>query len=337
MQGREYRIPHKIIRKLKEEEGASAVIIALTFTALLLVAALVIDYGMAQYRTGEMQNASDAASLAAARYLPVPVTDTAKILLAKDIAIEYAQKNGFSELTYEHIVLSDMVNDQYTSIQVTLNLQEKTHFSSVLGFEYFTLTRSAVAKVAPCETITGAVPFAVKQSVIETHIENGYTTGIALKFGGGSGTTGDFGVIDLDGVNGGGANDIERWILDGYFPPITAGEDLYRVETGNMAEPIDAAVNDRYHACTHYPENGGCNKDLFDAECSRILKIPIVNFVDSKQLIITGFAAFILEPTTEYGYVYGSLIELTIPGIASVNIGSGTPGDYGLYATILTE
>ncbi|MHB1455139.1 MAG: TadE/TadG family type IV pilus assembly protein [Saccharofermentanales bacterium] len=59
------KLTQSLRRFRSEEKGSSIVIIALTFTILSVAAALVIDLGLAYYRTAELENASDAAVLAA--------------------------------------------------------------------------------------------------------------------------------------------------------------------------------------------------------------------------------------------------------------------------------
>jgi Flp pilus assembly protein TadG len=326
-----------IIRLKSEERGSTIVIIALAFTLLSVAAALVIDLGTAYYRTAELENATDAAALAAGQLLPVETTDTIKIYQIKHEAIEYAAKNGVTGLDADDVLLHGEVNGYYTRITVSVSATVDTNFAKVIGINALDITRSSKVKITPSFKVNGAVPFAIKKNVLDYCIENGQTEHIALKFGGGSGITGDYGVIDLDGVKSGGANDVELWINYGYTAQLNSGDALYPVEPGTMVGLIETAVIARYNACTHYPTEGGCTADHFASDCSRIMTVPVVVAHPNKYVQIVGFASFVLEPIQESGYVYGSLVHKTNPGIASTTMEFGDDGDYWLYSLILTD
>jgi len=327
----------KIFKIAKSENGSTVVIVALSFTLLLMVTAVVIDLGTAYSRTAELQNASDSASLAAAQLLPVGTEDIFGILEIKDVAVVYAKKNGIENVSHDNVILGDVINGVYTSVSVVLNQRIDTKLSNFIGLDFLDLSRDSKAIIAPTERVYGAVPFAVRKNVIEGHIENGVTTNIALKFGGGSGTKGDYGVIDLDGVQGGGANDVEMWLNFGYTSQLIAGEDLYPIEPGNMSGPINKAVQNRYDQCTHFPDEGGCNVHQFVPGCPRVMTVPVVEDVDKKKVKIVGFAAFVLEPIFDKDFVYGSFIKINTGGVASDLIQVGDDLDYGFYNVILVK
>lgn len=320
-----------------EEKGSSIVIIALTFTILSVAAALVIDLGMAYYRTAELENATDAAVLAAGQLLPVDVTDALEVEAVKQTAIEYAAKNGFDNLSEDDVVLQNIVNGFYTKITVNITTSVETNFAKVVGINTINVNRNSKAKIAPVYKVYGAVPFAIKKTVLDACIATGMTNNIALKFGGGSGIQGDYGVIDLDGVRGGGANYVDLWINYGYTAMLSSGDALYPVEPGNMAGVIETAVIERYNSCTHFATDGGCTTEHFVSDCPRIMTVPVVESMPNKNVKIVGFAAFVLEPLQASGYVYGSLVQETISGIASGSADVGEAGDYWLYSLILTD
>ena len=331
----------KFISKLKElkssDNGSTIVIVALSFTLLLMITAVVIDLGVSYSKTAELQNASDAGSLAAAQLLPVETEDVLGVLEIKDTAIEYVQKNGIDDVTYENIILGDVINGSYTSVSVVLNQRVDTKLSSFIGIDFLDLSRDSKAIIAPTERVYGVVPFAVRKNVIEAHIANGVTENIALKFGGGSGITGDYGVIDLDGVQGGGANDIELWLNFGYTSQLKAGEDLYPIEPGNMAGPVNSAVQNRYNQCTHFQDDGGCDINHFEPGCPRVMTVPVVEDTEKKTVKIVGFAAFVLEPIFDSDFVYGSFVKMNTGGVASDLIGVGDELDYGYYNVMLVK
>ena len=324
-------------RFIQNEEGSTIVIVALAFTVLAIIAALVIDIGIAYYKTAEIENAADAAALAAGQLLPVKTGDAEAILKIKNKAMEYAEKNGITALQTSDIQLLNVVGDYYTQLQITIPLHMETSFAKVIGVDFLDLARSAKVKITPCKKVGDAVPLSIEKSKMDSCLANGQTTHLALKYGGGAGTEGAFGAIDLDGVKGGGSNDYEMWLAFGYTSELSAGEQLYPVEPGNMAEPTNQALNVRYSGCTHFPNDGGCTVDHYFAGCSRVVKTPVIEYDSSKTARICGFAAFVLEPSTESGYIYGSFIKLVVPGEESDTVGFGDVQDYGMYTARLTN
>lgn len=91
----------------KKERGASIIIIALGMIVLLVSAAVVVDYGNITIQKGKLQNAMDAAVLAASRDLPdtQAATSTANNYMVKngytaeDINIQFAEGNEIIRIT----------------------------------------------------------------------------------------------------------------------------------------------------------------------------------------------------------------------------------------------
>lgn len=72
-----------------DESGAVMIIAAFGLVAFLAVTSLVTDLGLRYYQKSRLQNAMDSAALASVTYLP----DKAR---AKEVALEYVEKNGFT-------------------------------------------------------------------------------------------------------------------------------------------------------------------------------------------------------------------------------------------------
>lgn len=320
-----------------DEEGATIVIIAFAFTALSIIAALVIDIGIAYYKTAEIENAADAAALAAGQLLPVDITDTAQISIIKNKALEYAVKNGVTDLQTSDIELQNIVNGYYTKLSINIPLHMETSFARIIGVDSLDVTRNAKVEITPCEKVDGVVPLSIEKSKMETFLQSGNTTHVALKYGGGDGTVGAYGAIDLDGVKSGGANDYELWLAFGYTKELSAGEQLFPVETGNMAGPTNSALSLRYNECTHFPNSGGCTIDHYNPNCPRVVKTPVIEYDSNHYVRIRGFAAFIIEPLSSSGYVYGSFIKLVVSGEESETVNVGDALDFGLYNLRLTN
>lgn len=322
----------KIINLLiKEEEGAVAVIAAISMTIILTFCALVVDFGFAYVKTAKIQNAADAATLAAGRMLPTYVDDDVTISQMKDTAILYAQKNEIDNLSYNDISFGDVVNGKYTSISVNIPCTMESYFAKIIGVDSFTFNRNAKARATPPTQMGGVAPLGVEYIQLNNAIENGETEHIYLKYGGGDGTQGSYGAIDLDGVQGGGANDYNYWLEYGYDGVIKVGDGLLPVEKGNMSGPTSSAIDVKYNSCTHFQGDGGCNAHHYDINCPRIIKILVIEKIGTKYISVKGFAAFVIEGESgSNAEVIGSYIKFIEPGELNKNADWNST-DYGVY------
>ena len=131
-------MPHKILR---DNKGAALIIYTFMFVAMLGMAAVAVDTGTVVLQKQKLQNAMDAAALAAAQYLP----DTDEAMGAAD---SYAEKNGIdsSDITVTF-------SDGNKSVAVTAAKHVDYFFAKVLGLDGTDLSLSAKAQ---CGTIGGA-------------------------------------------------------------------------------------------------------------------------------------------------------------------------------------
>lgn len=329
-----------LIRIKNEEEGDVLIIVALSMVFIFAMLALVIDLGLAFLSTGEQQKAADAAVYSAGRLLPIETGNTIKVNQIKNSAINYADLNGFTDLSQDDIVLGKISNGQYTEIRVTVDNSIPMYFAKIFGIDYLDLSRSAVAKLSPVIRTSGVAPIGLTKEEMDARIASNNLTHVTLKYGVQGGSTSFFGALDLDG-KGGGASDYRIWITQGYAGEISVGDVLLE-ESGNMVGPTYQGFEERYHACTHFSAQSGgdgCTNTNFEPSCPRIVKVPIYSFgVDKKTVVVEGFAAFLLENQTNDGYITGSFLNMVTNGASSGhNVGEGTEGDFGLYNLILSE
>lgn len=123
----------RLRRFYKSEDGAAMVIAAFGLVAFLSVVSLVTDMGLKYYQESCLQNAMDAAALAAVRYMP----DETK---AKEVAIEYVEKNGFST---ENVVVEFPTNE---IVRVSDSRESKTIFASLFNVDSVQLNAKAAAR-----------------------------------------------------------------------------------------------------------------------------------------------------------------------------------------------
>ncbi len=332
-----------LLRRLKKEErGDSIIIVALAMTALLGMTATVTDLGTAYVKTAQTQTAVDAAVMAAGLKLPIISTDATAVVEATAIAREYLGKNGVDDPENASVVLGELSGGKYHSIDVTMAATSETYFAKVFGIEEISFSRAAQARVVPCTALSDLVPLSIEESTLSEMIASGSTQHAILKYGSNEEEVvdGAFGAIDLDGVKGGGANDYTSWLANGYEGKLSIGTVL-PVEDGNMTGPTVSGIATRYNSCTHYPSMGGCTIAHYEADCPRVMKIPVITYTDAqhKYVKVVGFAAFVLEDYSTYvdeGCVIGSYVNMVNIGAADGDL-TGTAPSFGVYSLVLSK
>lgn len=122
------------IRKFfKSEDGASAVIVALSFTMILGFVALGVDLGAAYTSKVDMQDACDLAALAGAKQLP----DTGKAI---SVALQYVQKNGYTACDATANIIG-----AGEKVEVTIKKKKKAYFAGAIGVKELNISARAVA------------------------------------------------------------------------------------------------------------------------------------------------------------------------------------------------
>lgn len=121
---------------LKREAGQSVILVALSIAMLCGVAALVVDIGMVSVREGQLQNAADAAALAAARDLPSATT-------AKSTAVKYAGYNGVAAAD---AVATTPYNGNANRIEVVCKKTVQYTFARIFGAQSVEVSARAVAE-----------------------------------------------------------------------------------------------------------------------------------------------------------------------------------------------
>lgn len=311
------------------EDGISAIIVALAMTALLAFASLTIDIGMAYSEAAKIQNTADAVALSLGQFLPVGESDNEGIAEIIVKAKEYAIKNGYNGMTDENIIFSDLESGKYKSVCINLSETQKTHLAKIIGVESLTTVKQAKVSVTPVGSMMGCTPIGISANAYSDAVSNGQTEHVVLKGGGGSGETGFFGYIVVDGSNGNAAALLDTFKY-GYPGDINVGDTL-PTATGNKASVAKDGVDYRMSLCRHYPYQGGCTVARYVEGCPRIMYVMIYDFVDSRTIKVTGFAAIILEYSENTDEIRGSFISLHVPSDSAQGM------DCGVYTFRLTN
>ncbi len=315
---------------IKEEDGVSAVIVALLMSGLLTAASLTIDVGMAYSEAAKIQNTADAVVLSLGSYLPVGQNDSAgqAEIIAK--AKEYALKNGYNGLTEENIIFSDPVSGKYRSVTISLSKTEKTYLAKIVGVSDITTLKSAKVSAVPVGSMRGCTPIGISADTYAEALASGQTEHVVLKLGGGEGDTGFYGFIVVDGSNG-NASALLSSFKYGYPGEVRIGDQL-PMATGNKASVAKDGVTYRMSQCQHYADDGGCTVEHYVEGCPRITYVMIYDYITSSTIRVTGFAAIILEESENSDEIQGSFISMNASYTTLTS-----DSDFGVYTYRLTN
>jgi hypothetical protein len=109
-----------------------------------------------------------------------------------------------------------------------------------------------------------------------------------------------------------------------------------------MTGPTNKAFEDRYDACDHYRDDGGCNLEHYDSNCPRVVRLVVYtvtkwssenNEKKVAEVEIVSFASFLLLPQQNGGEITCKLVDITTQDGQS----SPTAPNYGVYDIALVE
>lgn len=293
---------------LHKEDGNAFVLIALSFALMLAVLGLVVDGGHLYMTKSHLQKTANAAALSGAQ--EIPNSQAAVDRVVGEILDSHGEK--------ESLLLSAIENGQ--QLQIQMEKKVPLFFASLFGFEYITVQVDAKAGLTPLGEASGAVPLGVDDSV-----ELKYGEQYSLKVDAGDSTSGNFGVLALDGP---GAKSYGDSLTYGFDEKLKVG-DIVNTQTGNIAGTTRTGINYRIDNCP-YPSG-----DFQQRDCPRIMLVLVykpytqtTNQLTSVQ--ITGFAYFYVTDrmSSTDDSIKGIFIKRAGPGMA----GSAMPPDRGAYA-----
>lgn len=300
-----------MLRLLREEKGATIVVVALCITVMIGFAALVIDVSNLYLNKTRLVNLADAAALAGAQDLPGDPQ------AAADSAYSYAARNGMAS-----DVVRVSIDSSNTVLTVNASRIVPFFFAAIFDMTSGNVSARAVAAIRPIGGVSGVVPFGVvRQNFI-------YGTPYILKEGGGSGYNGNFAALAL---GGNGSPIYQTNIKQGYQRQLKIG-DWVSTETGNMSGPTSEGVEYRMAL------DPNAAFETVEESSGRILIIPIIDSLEvngRSDVLIVGFAAFFLQGVGGRGsdnYVTGQFMQMVVPGDISTGV-----ANYGLYTSTLIE
>jgi Flp pilus assembly protein TadG len=281
---------------LRRDGGSVLILFSLALVLIGGMGALALDAGLGYVRWVQLQQAADAAVLAAITELP---NDPGA---ATQIAIQYAALNNLT-LDQAEIAIGPTWSANNT-IRVTPRETVNFFFGPIIGIDSAQVGANTTAVVGSLAATNGLAPFGLVMPV------GGFSFGQSyeIKLGSGSG--------------GNGANNYRDNIVNGSSGSYAIGESV-DMEPGNMVGPTITGLQQRIGGDLNYSWTDLVNPDGtlkgIDDDNPRILLIPIITepVPGRSDVTITGFALFYVEgPPSDWndGELNGTFINTVIEG-----------------------
>ena len=309
---------------VRSQRGQATVLTVVFITALLGMAALVLDLGSWFQAQRGTQAAADAAALAAAQALPESTGE------ASSLATSYVTKNGAGDVTVTFSGRS-VAND---TVSVHVARSAPGFFAKLFGITSVGVGATATARASGLDEAKYVAPIVVnyKHPMLNCDTFNGKPVPcfgvetqldlVDLHDSGSRNAAGSFGLINLDRSEGGnvGASTLADWVVHGF--------DQY-MAIGNY----DAAPSANF--------NNSQFLDALDIRHGDDLLFPIYKTItgpgSGAQYDIVGWVGFNVTSITangSKGVVRGKFTKVIWEGIQST---SGGGLNYGAVAIQLVE
>jgi len=304
-----------------DECGTVTVMFALSLPLVIGMQMLVVDGSRVFVERRALQNAADAAALAAAQYLPT--TDPARLVLAREEAIGFAATNGVTIGPAD----IEFTTDTTPFDRVTVRAQGSApfFFAPGIGINTGAVSSLGTAQLGVVGGLIGVMPWGAVAPA------GGFVFGeqYCLKLGssGGGGVCddhdqGNFYALDIDDNGTSSASTYRDLIISGSNTVVRAGQ-VKDVVSGNMNGPTQQGTgcsgnSGRISGDTSTFDDivvaDGDSYRVLDWSSPRLVIIPRVEFPDSQHALILGFSAFFIESCGSNGAVVGRFIDTVVPG-----------------------
>ena len=294
-----------LARPLQQESGSVLILFSLAFVLMGGMGALALDAGLGYVRRVQVQQAADAAVLAAIAELPGDPT------AATQLAIQYAALNNLA-LEGSEIVIGPTWSPNDT-IRVTPRETVDFFFAPLIGIDSAQVGANATALVGSLVASDGLAPFGLVLP------PGGFSFGQTYDIKLGTGSGGNYNALAL---GGNGANNYRNNIVNGSSGTFSIGESI-GLEPGNMVGPTVIGLQQRIGGDPNYSWTDLVYPDGtlrgIDDDNPRILLLPIITepLPGRGDVTITGFALFYVEgPPSDWngGELTGAFINAVIEG-----------------------
>lgn len=314
---------------VRDDEGATAMVVAVMILVLLGVGALTVDAGALYAERRQMQTGADAAALAGVQELPGdPGAAVSQATSYADTNASFASGQTFTvSSTYA-------ANDTITAL---LNDPARQLFlAKFIGHDTASVSAKATAIVAsPSAYSHGVMPFGIMSKEPSGTTSFGYAFNelVRLKQPSQQGEAGNFQFLALTDPPGGhtGNADIRYALSNGGVPNAVYLWELYNTRTGINGNTVSNGLNEwiaGHEACTFdgvTDLNPDGTVNIVDPDCHRVIVCPIIvdpgppvayNWIElngqSRPIQVIGFSYFYIESIGTTGndcYVDGRFIR----------------------------
>lgn len=312
-------IRHRLADLLRDERGSILVLAVAGFAAMSAFLGLSVDVGKLLQQRAALQNAADAAVLAAAGQLPSSSSQA-----ITDGRSWYA-KNGGETAEIDSLAVSSASSSNDT---VTIRVHRDVGFflAPLFGEDSANTTTTAQARIYGLKGRSGLMPWGLLST------NPCFSGGVPLlgaectiKFGSGSGGSGDYGALRLYG--GSGASTYRNAVNNG-------SSDVYRIgdritpESGNMSGPTTQGLSDRLGREPTAGCGNGAGQDTFSEvftlgaggiyhlncpDSPRVMVIPVVDqLAYPAQSTIVNFVLMYLENSPGNANVVGKVVGIDL-------------------------
>lgn len=303
------------------ERGAATVIFALALPLVIGVQMLVVDGARLFVERRALQNAADAAALAAAQYLPT--TDPALLALARSEAITFAAENGVT-LSPADI---EFTTDTTPFDRVTVHTYGSApfYFAPSIGINVGAVSSQGTAQLGVVGGMIGVMPWGAVAPSGGFQFGEQYCLKLGSSGGGGvcdDHDQGNFHALDIDDSGTSSASIYRDLIVNGSSTVVRAGQ-IKDVVSGNMNGPTQQGtgcsgnsgrISGDDSAFDDVVQADGDSYRVLDWSNPRLVIIPRVEFPDSQHALVLGFSAFFIEECASNGAVIGRFIDTVVPG-----------------------
>lgn len=292
---------------LGDDSGASAVIVAILIVALLGVAAIVIDSGMLYSERRSMQTAADAGALAGVQQLPTNPGS------APGHADQYVSANpaGAQASGKTYTVSTTSYSNDTMRVHIWQPAYGLSGLGRFIGIGTEPVGATAAAKVeSPGTFSSGLMPFAVMPPDCVPEAT------VTLKKAAGGGSSGNYGLIDLDGIKN--PNQMKSMIAaGGCSSPVSIGA-VINTDPGKNGPQVTSGLNswinsdpDSFSLDQVAPKNPDGTRTIAVKTCHRLIVCPIVvgpggstswdSVNGRKPVTVVGFGFFFITSVGTQG------------------------------------
>jgi len=303
---------------IRDQRGSVLVLAAAIMVSILGSTALVVDLGGLALERTRLQNACDAAALAAARSLP---------------SRSWAEFRAYQYLALNRVLPGEAevrFNSENTKVTINASRRKSHFFARIFGHQSSRVSATATATYGSVSAVTGLVPFGIPDQTLTYGVEYQLKAGSHDDYG-----SGNYGALAFEFQ---GASSYENNLKYGYNGKIKVG-DWVSTEPGNMSGPTKRGVNYRLNQCPHSPR---CTIDHYHQDCPRIMIVPIFDPTDLSgrdEVRIVGFGVFLLkgvEGSGNQSIVTGYFLKMVPPDGIYYELDPNQT-DYGLHAAKLLK